>query len=229
MYKNIFFDLDNTLWDTNHNNRECFEELYAEYGFGKYYATFEDFFEEYTRNSDELWERYLNGEISRTALFVERFLGVLRPLGYTKMRDAFAINNEFLWRAARKTRLVPGAIELLEYLRPRYRLHILSNGISEMQNLKLNGSGLAPYFDKVILSDEAGLYKPQREMFNHALSYTNSRRAESVMIGDSWDSDMVGARETHIAQIWYNPEGYPPRGFSPTYMVNSLLEIKDIL
>lgn len=229
MYKNLFIDLDDTLWDTYHNNKECLEELYADYRFGRHYASFEAFFDVYMPHNIELWAKYRAGEIDRPTLILDRFLYVLRPLGITDEKEVLAINDDFLRRTTTKTRLIPGAIELLEYLRPSYRMYILSNGFREVQYLKLSNAGLAPYFDRMILSEDAQIQKPHKGIFDYALVNTNSRRAESLMIGDSWDADIVGARQSRIDQIWYNPDGLPAQGFEPTHTVRSLLEIRDIL
>lgn len=228
-YKNLFIDLDDTLWDTFNNNKECLKELYADYDFGRHYSSFEAFYDYYTPNNLKLWELYRNHEIDKQTLILQRFSYVLSPLGIEDKKTILAINNDFLQRTTTKTRLVPGAIELLEYLRPSYKLYILSNGFREVQSKKLINSGLAPYFDRMILSEDANIQKPHKEIFDFALKNTNSRRSESLMIGDSWDADIVGAYNSKIAQLWLNPEELPAQGFTPTYTVKSLEEIKSIL
>ena len=81
IYKSIFIDLDDTLWDTYHNNKECLEELYTDYHFNRYYASFEAFFDIYMPHNLDLWAKYRSGEIDRQTLILDRFLYVLRPLG----------------------------------------------------------------------------------------------------------------------------------------------------
>ena len=147
-YKSLFIDLDDTLWDTYHNNKECLEEVYVAHHFDRHYASFEAFFDIYWPHNNLLWEQYRNNEIDRQTLIIERFRYMLRPLGIEDTKSVLEINNDFLQRTTRKTRLVPGAIELLEYLRPSYRMYILSNGFREVQFKKLSNSGLAPYFEK---------------------------------------------------------------------------------
>lgn len=229
MYKSLFIDLDDTLWDTARNNKECLEELYADYRMDRHYASFEAFYQIYMPHNLDLWAKYRSGEIDRQTLIVERFRFVLRPLGIEDTKEVLKVNDDFLERTTRKTRLIPGAIELLEYLRPRYRMYILSNGFREVQSLKLENSGLAPYFDRLILSEDACIQKPHKGIFDYALINTNSRRRESLMIGDSWDADIVGAYGAKIDQLWLNPEGLPAKGFTPTYTVGSLLEIKQLI
>lgn len=229
MYKNLFIDLDDTLWDTYHNNKECLEEVYNEYKFNRYYSSFEAFFDIYFPNNVKLWANYRQGIIDKPTLILERFLFMLRPFGITDTRYALNINDNFLQRTTTKTRLIPGTIELLEYLRPSYRMYILSNGFREVQSKKLTNAGLAPYFDKMILSEDAGINKPHQDIFNFALINTNSRRNESLMIGDSWEADIEGARLSKIDQLWFNPEQIESKGFVPTYTVTTLSEIKQLL
>ena len=214
-YKNLFIDLDDTLWDTYHNNKECLEELYTDHHFDRYYASFEAFFAIYWPHNELLWKQYRAGEIDRQTLIIDRFRYMLRPMGIEETKAVLAVNNDFLRRTTTKTRLVPGAIELLEYLRPSYRLYILSNGFREVQDKKLRNSGLAPYFKRMILSEDAGIQKPHKGIFDFALINTNSRRNETLMIGDCFEADIFGARQSRIDQLWFNPQGLPPHGVYP--------------
>ena len=228
-YKNLFIDLDDTLWDIHQNGKECLEEIYHEYGYDKYYPTFNDYYKVYMPNNNLLWSHYRKGIIKKEELIVERFLVPVREFGLDDPVYAKSLSDDFLERTTRKTLLIEGAIELLEYLKPKYRMHILSNGFREVQYKKIENSGLKPYFDKIILSEDAEINKPHPNMFTYALKNTNSRRNQTIMIGDSWDADIIGAYNSKIDQIWYNPAKLKPDGFIPTYTVNSLTEIKNIL
>jgi len=229
IYRSLFFDLDDTLWDTAHNNKACLEEIYDDQNFGRYYPSFEDFYAIYMPHNDILWARYRNHEINRRTLILERLLHVLRPMGIDDEECALKLNNDFLRRTTTKTKLIEGALEILAYLCPKYRLFILSNGFREIQSLKMHNSGLAPYFERILLSEDVSIQKPHKEIFDYALKNTNSRRAESLMIGDSWEADMVGAQNARIDQLWYNPHNKAAKGRPPTFTVCSLTAIKKIL
>mgnify|MGYP002406750486 CR=1 FL=1 len=228
-YKNLFIDLDDTLWDIHRNGKECLEEIYRDYGYGKFYPTFEAYYNIYMPGNHHLWDLYRQGEITKETLIVERFLTPVRAFGIDDPEYAKRLSADFLERTTRKTRLIDGTLDLLDYLKSRYRMHILSNGFREVQFKKIENSGLKPYFDKVILSEDAEINKPHPDIFTYALKNTNSRRDQTVMIGDSWDADIVGAYQSRIAQIWFNPGSLAPVGFEPTYTVQTLAEIKDIL
>ena len=146
-YKSLFIDLDDTLWDTYHNNKECLEEVYTAHHFDRYYASFEAFFDIYWPHNNLLWEQYRNNEIDRQTLIIERFRHMLRPLGIEDTKSVLEINNDFLQRTTRKTRLVPGAIELLEYLRPSYRMYIHPT-VSGKSSSKTQQFGPGPLFRK---------------------------------------------------------------------------------
>jgi putative hydrolase of the HAD superfamily len=176
-----------------------------------------------------LWDLYRQGEITKETLVVERFLSPVRTFGINDPEYAKRLSDDFLERTTRKTRLIDGTLDLLDYLKPKYRMHILSNGFREVQFKKIENSGLKPYFDKIILSEDAQSNKPHPDIFTYALKNTNSRRDQTVMIGDSWDADIAGAHRSRIAQIWFNPGKELPAGFEPTYTVQTLAEIKDIL
>ncbi len=228
-YKNLFIDLDDTLWDIHRNGKECLEEIYRDYGYEEFYPTFEAYYDVYMPGNHHLWGLYRQGEITKEALIVERFLAPVRAFGIEDPDYAKRLSDDFLERTTRKTRLISGTLELLDYLKPKYRMHILSNGFREVQFKKIENSGLKSYFDKIILSEDAAINKPHPDIFTYALKNTNSRRDQTVMIGDSWDADIVGAHKSRIAQIWFNPEGISPDGFEPTYTVRTLEEIKEIL
>ena len=228
-YKSIFFDLDDTLWDTYHNNKECLEEIFTDYSFDRYYDSFDTFFQLYMPYNLTLWKKYRNHEIDRQTLILERFLYVLRPMGNIDNEYVFQLNHDYLRRTTQKTKLISGAIELLEYLSPFYRLFILSNGFREIQVLKLKNAALSSYFEKIILSEDAKIQKPHKEIFDFALKNTNSRRRESLMIGDCFEADIEGAYHAKIDQLWFNPGNLPCKKIIPTYQVRTLGEIQCFL
>ena len=228
-YRNLLIDLDDTLWDIHQNGKECLQEIYHDYKYNNYYPTFDDYYNVYMPGNNRLWAQYRQGKIKKDELIVERFLFPVRDFGIDDPVYAKKLSDDFLERTTRKTLLIDGTIDLLEYLKPKYRMHILSNGFREVQYKKIKNSGLKGYFDKIILSEDAEINKPHPDMFNYALMNTNSRRDQTLMIGDSWDADIVGAYNSKIDQIWFNPAGDEPAGFEPTHTVKHLSEIKEIL
>lgn len=229
MYEHIFIDLDDTLWNTTLNSKETMRDVFFDYKFDLYYADFESFYTTYWDYNCHLWKLYRQGKIGKNTLIVERFLHPLRPFGIIDESFALRINNDFLEQTTHKKNLIPYALEILEYLHPKYHLHILSNGFEEVQYKKMKNSGLISFFDKIILSDDIGTNKPDPRIFEYAMQKTKAKTENSIMIGDSWEADIVGAKNSGINQIWFNPLKEQAEEFEPTHMIYCLSELKEIL
>ncbi len=231
MIKHLFIDLDDTLWDTYSNNRSTLEEMYHSHRWCEYFDSFEAFFDIYWPHNEALWHEYRHGQIDKPTLTLLRFR---RPFaGRLELsEDQVAVwNTEFLSITGSKTQLCPYALETVQYLHRYYKLYILSNGFREVQYAKLMNSGLAPYFDRMILSEDAGINKPNKEIFDFALIKAKARKTESVMIGDSWDADIIGAANAGLTSIWYNPNRRecPDDGKgAPAHVISSLTDLMQI-
>ena len=205
MIKHLFIDLDDTLWDTYSNNRSSLEEMYHRHRWCEYFDSFEAFFDIYWPHNEALWHEYRHGQIDKPTLKLERFRRPFARRVALSEEQVSEWNAEFLSITGTKTQLCPHALETVQYLHRYYKLYILSNGFREVQYAKLMNSGLAPYIDRMILSEDAGINKPNKEIFDFALIKAKARKAESVMIGDSWDADIIGAANAGLTSIWYNP------------------------
>ncbi|MDL2222573.1 YjjG family noncanonical pyrimidine nucleotidase [Bacteroidales bacterium OttesenSCG-928-M11] len=230
MYRTIFIDLDDTIWDTYSNGKESMRETFFDFHFDRFFESFDIFFNIYYPNNCMLWEKYRHGEITKEELTIQRIYYPLSP--YIKYDETFilSVNKNFLDRTKLKTKLLPYAIETLSYLQAKYKLYIISNGFKEVQYQKMEHSGLMPYFEGIILSDEVGYNKPHPKIFEAALNFALNSKKEVIMLGDSWDADIVGAKNIGIDQIWYDLgiEKITPE-FTPTHRITSLKEIKNIL
>lgn len=231
-YRNIFIDLDDTIWDFDVNSHKSLEIIYNDLNLSRIFPDYEMFSSMYFSKNRELWTLYHHGEITKEFLIVERFAYLFRTIGYNDPDNAMAIriNKCYLEKLAQQKTLVPHAVELLEYLhRKNYRLFILSNGFIEVQRKKLQSAGIDSYFSRMILSDEIGITKPARELFDFALTVTDSSSSDSLMIGDNYDADIMGAANAGWGQIYFDRfrNGIP--GKKPLYTVYSLDEITTIL
>jgi len=228
-YKNIFLDLDDTLWDTRTNARESMHEIFLSHNFENYFESFDHYYSIYTSRNVELWNLYHHGQIDKHYLITERFMHPLRHAGIPDENYALRLNHEFLECTASKTALVPYALELLQYLHPKYRLFVLSNGFRDVQLKKLSNSNILSFFEKIIVSEDAGVNKPHPDIFNYALTTTNSRKSESIMVGDNPDTDIAGAYHFNMDQIFFVNNQSVKLNFIPSYSVTNLEEIVDIL
>jgi putative hydrolase of the HAD superfamily len=225
----ILLDFDDTIIDTRKNAHTALGELYEHFDLGSRFDCFESFSEPYWRRNHEVWAAYARGEMTKEELIIERFRYPLSLVGLGTEEMALACNDFFLDACAAKGELVEGARDLLDYLRSRgYRIHMLSNGFAEVQHKKMRSAGVEEYFDKVILSEDVGVNKPDPAIYAYALREAGCSAADCIMIGDNFDTDIRGAIAAGIAQIYFNPEG-KPAPVTPTYEVRRLEEIKSIL
>ena len=228
-YRNLFIDLDDTVYDFSAASRESFLETYEQLHYERYFDSFEHYMSIYEPYNLELWRIYGEGKITKDELNRRRYSHPLETVGVNDPQLAATFCREALGRIPTKGNLVPGAIELLEHLRPKYNMYILSNGFKELQSRKMQTGGIDKYFDALILSEDIGVNKPDSRLYAHAMERTASKPQESLMIGDMFDTDIVGAANFGIDSIYYNPKGKTGHPFAPTYEVRDLLEIKDIL
>ena len=228
-YKHIFFDLDRTLWDFDAAAEVAFERIYEKYNLKSLgIPSAHEFHEVYHPLNEQLWVLYREDKITKDYLNRTRFMQPLAHYGIHDTALADHLSEDYVYWSPRIVRLVPGTMELLDYLKPKYHLHLITNGFQEVQHTKLSGSGLEPYFETLTVSEEVGVKKPNPEIFLYALRKANASPVESLMIGDEMAVDIDGARAAGIDQIFYNASGKTVVG-ERTFEVHNLLEIKKII
>ncbi|MDE5554631.1 MAG: YjjG family noncanonical pyrimidine nucleotidase [Muribaculaceae bacterium] len=228
----LWFDLDDTVWDMSGNSVLCLRELYESQGLGRWFESHEQWDEIYHKINRELWEQYGRGDITRDYLRSERFARPLR-IGGVPPADAevmaVTFDKLYLDSLGQKTALVDGARELLDYLSERdYKMGIVSNGFREVQYNKLRSSGIDRYFDPVVLSDDAGINKPDRRFFDYAMERAGSRDKHNIIIGDNLTADIQGALDAGWEAIWFcrNKESSQSDGRESYETILSLTELK---
>ena len=231
-YDVLFIDLDDTLYDFTSNSTNAYREVYALMDYDRWFDDFNHYYRLYWERNRELWVLYGDNKITKEQLNAERYTYPLHAMG---VPDAEAVGARF-WEESMKRlplgkQLMPHAREVLEYLRPRYKMYILSNGFSELQARKMQSAGIGHYFDGVVLSDDIGVNKPHRAIFEHALHVAGVTADRALMIGDNYEVDAKGAYGAGIDQVFYNAAGIElaPDQWRPTYLISSLLELKDII
>ena len=236
-YKHVFFDLDRTLWDFDAAAEVAFERIYEKYNLKSLgIPSAHEFHEVYHPLNERLWELYREDKITKADLNRTRFLKPLEHYGIHDIELADHLSEDYVYWSPRIVRLVPGTMELLDYLKPKYHLHLITNGFQEVQHTKLSGSGLEPYFETLTVSEEVGVKKPNPEIFDYpnpeifhyALRKAHATAEESIVIGDEMAVDIDGAKAAGIDQIFFNAKGEKVEG-ERTYEVKSLLEIKQLL
>lgn len=205
-YTHLFFDLDNTLWDFNANSFDALHLALEKLDLLGSVGDYKSYFSIYYEVNERLWTLYRDNKITKNVLRGLRFEESL-ALNNTPMPGiGDTLNEAYLTEMPKQLKLVPGAREVLDSLHHRYRMAIITNGFREVQADKLLQSGLEKYFDKVFISEEVGAQKPHRKIFEHAVKSMNAPKRKSLMIGDSWEADIVGAMHFGMDQVYYCPD-----------------------
>jgi putative hydrolase of the HAD superfamily len=228
-YKVVFFDLDHTLWDFDSNAFIAIKELFTEYKLNEQLSDFQPFYDAYVKHNRRLWAEYEAGNLKKELLRFLRFHLALRDFGINDQDLAKDIGEAYITRCPLKTILFPYAREVLDYLYPKYEMAIISNGFAEVQRIKLQTCGLDKYFKRVFTSEQTGFQKPRPEIFHAAVTAFNAKKKDCIMIGDSWDHDMAGAKNYGIDHIYFNPDKKEQKSPEATFEINSLSQIINIL
>ena len=230
-YKHLFFDLDHTLWDFEKNSAECLADIYEIFDFKSLnISTLESFQQEFSVVNRHHWSLLEQNLITHEDLRRRRFQETLENLGVKDLEKSFGleINEYFLELLPKKAHLIEGAIDVLEYLLPKYELHIISNGWQDIQVNKMKSSEIHHYFGEIITNELAGTRKPDRRIFDYAIEVTKADLVESLMIGDNYEADILGAINAKMDTVFYNPDNIPT-GQKPTFDIKKLVELKEIL
>lgn len=220
-YKTVLLDADGTLLDFEATERQALRRTLENRGL----TLDERLMETYLSINRPLWAAFHRGEVTQEALMVERFEIFAQRLGLQE--DAAAWNDEYLRHLGDCGDVLPGAVELLERLKPHCALILATNGQQDAQRRRLAGNPITPYLDGVFISQEMGLAKPDRAYFDHILAALHADPATTVMVGDDLNSDIQGAINAGLDSIWYSRQ--EERNPLPTYQVNRLEQIADII
>ena len=228
-YKHIFFDLDHTLWDFATNSKLALSQIFAENDLsGKGIESFEKFYAKYVPINDRYWARYHNGIVNKEKLRHGRFYDTLKEFKIDDAALAEIMAESYVTISPQMTALFPDAMEVLGYLQNKYKLHLITNGFAEVQWIKVERSGLKPFFEHIIISEEVGTQKPDKAIFEIAMNRAATHAEECIMIGDNYNTDIVGAMNAGIDQVFFNPNKERKRQ-PVTYEIKTLIELKDIL
>jgi putative hydrolase of the HAD superfamily len=206
--RHVFFDFDDTLWDFRTNSERVLKDLFTEYGLEqKLGAGEEAFLEVFHTTNLRFWSLYHRKEISKEYLRNHRFHETFRSFGYDHYEENLRVTEQYLKRAPYGSALKEGCREVLEYLGPHYRLHIITNGFREVFDMKMEACGIRHFFDQVIVSEDYELTKPDERVFRLAEELAGAGRHDCVMIGDSLESDVQGALNAGWEAIYLSPDG----------------------
>lgn len=221
----VFFDLDHTLWDFEKNSALAFEAVLTKHNIG---VDIQQFLAFYVPINVKYWERYRIDEITQTELRYGRLKDTFDLLSY-EIDDEMILflADEYIQHLPQYNHLFEGTIEILDYLKSKYRLHIITNGFHEIQNNKIRNSNIGDYFQTITNSESAGVKKPNPIIFEYAIASANAKKENSIMIGDCIEADVRGALNSGLDAILFNEcNADIPKNIKH---VNSLLALKNFL
>ncbi len=223
--KDVFFDLDHTLWDFDKNSYLAFKAVFNELGVC---IDIENFLEAYRPVNLKYWKLYREEKVSKSELRRGRLIDTFNKLNQNiPVKTIDAISDSYIAFLPDNNYLIHGTVELLEYLNPKYSLHIITNGFEEVQNRKLTESGIIHFFDTVTNSEEVGVKKPNPLIFERALRKSSADLETSIMIGDNYEADILGAESLGLQTICFNyhKEKIPVHNIQ----VSDLIQIKNYI
>ena len=221
----VFFDLDHTLWDFERNSALTFQYILQKHQIG---VDISDFLKIYVPINFEYWKLYREERISKEELRYGRLKKTFDTLRISVGDEMIhVLSTEYIEYLPANNYLFDHTHDILDYLKPKYRLHIITNGFKEVQNGKLANSKIDHFFEHVINSEMVGVKKPNRKIFDFALDRAGVAAENSLMVGDNLEADIIGAKSVGMETIHFNVHDDDPHDHG--VIIHSLLEIKSYL
>ncbi|WP_366184934.1 YjjG family noncanonical pyrimidine nucleotidase [Flavobacterium ovatum] len=198
----VFFDLDHTLWDFDKNSTLAFERIFEQ---SHPLVEIDSFIKEYIPINQSCWKLFQYNKITHEELRYNRLKHSFDALNYSITdQEIDRISDQYIEILPDHNHLFEGAFEILDYLKSKYKLHIITNGFAEVQYKKMNNAQLTSYFTTITNSEMAGVKKPNPVIFEYALNLAKAKKETSIMIGDSLDADVQGALDIGLDAIYFN-------------------------
>ena len=224
---NLFFDLDHTLWDFDKNSDLTFFKILKKNNLN---IDVSSFLNSYHPINRKYWELYRENKVSKADLRYYRLSDTFKKLNYDINDDLInQLAIDYIEHLSDFNHLIPGTLIVLNSLKSKYRIHIITNGFKEVQKRKLEKSKLIQYFETVTISEDVGVKKPHKLIFDHALTAANAKVENSVMIGDNFNADILGALGVGMKAIYYDFHKTNEQGRENLIIIKNLKELIKIL
>ncbi|GEM_PF-76957 len=225
-YEYLLMDIDDTLLDFQANERESFLHVLEGYG----YEEPEKYLPVYKKINDRLWKEYEEGAIERSQVLNTRFSLTMQEFGVEVNGEEW--EQKYRSYLNEGAQMIEDAEEVCQWLKGKYRMFIISNGVSATQKKRLKASGLDKYFEDVFVSEEVGAQKPSKEFFEYVEKHIPGfDKKKALIVGDSYSSDIKGGLNYGIDTCWFIRGDVQETGQDEksTYRISGLKQLKDIL
>lgn len=223
--QHVFFDLDHTLWDFERNSAATFISIFQELNFN---FSVETFLSYYNPINHYYWKLYREDQISEIELRHSRLEKTFAKMKISLDRKQIEkISELYIQQLSSHTFLFQDTKSVLEYLYPKYKLHIITNGFENVQQRKLKNSGIANFFQTVFTAEKYGVKKPHPNIFFSAMQSSQAKPENSLMIGDNLEADIRGALNLGMYAIHFN--SHNEEIHKESLIINSLKELKTLL
>lgn len=220
-YNWILFDADETLY--SFNSFHGLKPMLARYGIEFTLQDYEDF----QAVNQPLWVAYQNKEINAQELQITRFAKLSEQTG----QDPLMLNQELMAEMATVSRPLENTLTMLQALYGKVQMGIITNGFRSLQQKRLNNTETGQYFELVVVSEDVGVAKPDRQIFDYAFAQMGEiDKTKVLMVGDTLASDILGGNLSGIDSCWFNPhKKINDTAIKPTYEIHSMLDLIDIV
>jgi len=217
--KAVFFDFDDTL-----QSRKGAYRLYCEAFLDKYFPSVSE--QERLRKLDEMEEHVDGGYKDREVYFPE-MIELWDWKDHPPMQELY---DSFNYDFGKHVVMLPGAIDVLKQIKARgYILGAITNGVSSLQNIKLDTAGIRELFDVIVVSGDIGIYKPDRRIFDEAIKRARVKNCEALFVGDHPINDIEGALGADMQVIRMNYGDFKGKGLGKEGVAAEIEDIRQVL
>lgn len=217
--KAIFFDFDDTL-----QSRKGAYRLYCESFLTKYFPDIDE--EERLRKLDEM-EEYVDGGYKDREVYFPEIIDLWKWDNHPPMQELY---DSFNYDFGKYIVLLDGAIDVLNKIKEKgYILGCITNGVSSLQNIKLDTAGIRDMFDVVVVSGDIGIYKPDRRIFDEAIRRAGVKNEEAMFVGDHPVNDIEGALSADMQVIRMNYGDFKGKGLGKAGVTAEIESITELL
>lgn len=222
-YKYILFDCDDTVLDFLASEKKALVSLFNEYGIKPTKKAIDDYIE----INERYWKLYEAKVMSRDEILIKRFEEFFSKFNLSS--DYKEVNEKYLTLLTKNVEVVDGISEVLDKLKDKYELYIITNGVKWTQEERLRQTEVRKYFKDFFISEAIGYQKPDKEFFKFVIEKIgDSDLSHYLVVGDSISSDILGGINAGIDTLWFNLKGIES-SVKPTYEIKEVGEYLDIL